>query len=238
MNPLTSSLGRSFKAACETLSRDNSVRTVVLTGAGDRAFSAGGDFDFLRERANTTPARNVQVMRDFYDLYLTSIRQIGVPTLAAINGHAVGAGLCLALACDMRIAHPNAKLGLNFVKLGLTPGMAGSHLLPYLLSHQNAAYLLLTGRLIPASEAKDMGLVLRTADDPLESALRIAKEIAENSPVAVRAVTKTLRMRWEDGIERGLAREADTQAIAYASEDFKEGLDAVANKRTATFKDF
>jgi enoyl-CoA hydratase/carnithine racemase len=179
-------------------------------------------------------------MRHFYQTFL-SIRHLPVPTIAAINGHAVGAGACITLACDIRLMSLDAKFGLNFVKLGLTPGMGGSHTLSLLTNPQVAARIILTGDLVSATEAKELGMVLETYEDPeklMRGALDLARRIAANSPVAVRAATRTLRLRIDDGLERALWREADTQGLAYAGADMKEGLDAIKNKRTPLFKDF
>ena len=97
-----------------------------MTGAG-RAFSAGGDLSWLRQRARDTPSRNVEIMRNFYERFL-SIRRVPLPVVCAINGHAIGAGLCFAMACDIRVASERAKMGFTFVGLGLHPGMACTHL--------------------------------------------------------------------------------------------------------------
>lgn len=118
---------------------------MVLTGEG-RAFSAGGDLAWLRERASSDPRDNVDTMLAFYDRFLC-LRSLPVPIIAAINGPAVGAGLCLTLACDLRVAARSAKLGFTFVHLGLHPGMGCTHFLPKIAGPQTAARLLLSGAL-------------------------------------------------------------------------------------------
>eukprot|EP00842_Homolaphlyctis_polyrhiza_P000973 jgi/Hompol1/1877/HPOL_004978-RA len=221
------------------LGSDRSVRAVVLTGNG-RAFSAGGDLAFLRKRTQTSPIVNAEIMRGFYNLFLTPVINLPVPVIAALNGHAVGAGFCLALACDLRIAATNAKMGLNFVRIGLTPGMGGSFTLPILAGPQVAARMILTGDLITAAEAETYGLVLKhTIPERLkEESVELARRIASASPIAVRQTVKTLRMRFHDGaFERALQREADSQAIAYNSPDMVEGLDAIVQKRDPVFGD-
>ncbi|KXS18728.1 ClpP/crotonase [Gonapodya prolifera JEL478] len=238
LNALTEEVGDAFREAVATLSADDSVRAVVLTGAG-RAFSAGGDLGFLRDRITTTPQKNVEVMRQFYDRFL-SVRKLPVPVIAAINGHAIGAGFCLALACDMRVAAKPAKVGLNFTRIGMHPGMAGSHTLPILVGNQTASLLLLTGDLVSADDAARYGLVLSSVepDQVVAEAKKIAERIAKASPVAVRGTLKTLRMRVDDGLERALQREADSQAHGYASPDYPEGLDAIVEKRDPVFQAF
>ncbi|RKO84507.1 ClpP/crotonase-like domain-containing protein, partial [Blyttiomyces helicus] len=238
LNALTSPMGSEFMRICASLASIPVVRAVVLTGSG-RAFSAGGDLKFLWDRTRTPPDENAEIMRGFYGMFLGAVRTIPVPTIAAINGHAVGAGLCLALACDLRIAASNAKLGVNFVRLGLHPGMGATHTLPYLLPPQAAARLLLTGDLIDASEAASLGLVLKSvsADDLHAETLALARRIASASPVAVRATLKTLRIASGTGIDAALQREADAQAVCYAMQDMQEGLQAIEGKREPMFAD-
>jgi enoyl-CoA hydratase/carnithine racemase len=165
LNALTVDMGESFKSAVAALTvaaKDQLIRAVVVTGDGD-AFSAGGDLNWLADRHKTSPFKNSTVMVDFYNRFLC-IRNIGVPTIAAINGAAIGAGMCMTLACDVRIASRSAKLGFTFTKLGIHPGMGSSVLLPRLVSQEVASYLLLTGAIISGEEAHQKGLVLETVD--------------------------------------------------------------------------
>lgn len=132
LNALTVAMGDEFASAvAELKSNAAHISSVVVTGAG-RAFSAGGDVQFLRDRCNDTPSRNAVIMRDFYDRML-SIRTLPMPTICALNGHAIGAGLAFTLAADFRIAAENAQLGVTFTKLGIHPGMGSSHFLPKLI---------------------------------------------------------------------------------------------------------
>uniref|UniRef100_A0A7S2GRD6 Enoyl-CoA hydratase n=1 Tax=Octactis speculum TaxID=3111310 RepID=A0A7S2GRD6_9STRA len=199
-----------------------------MTGEG-RAFSAGGDLDFLRDRCRDKPERNAAVMRSFYRRFLSIRNSLTVPTISALNGPAIGAGLCVALATDIRVAHPDCKLGLTFVKLGLHPGMGGTHFLPQLVGPMHAARLLLTGDVITGEEAHRMGLVL-LAEDPVGHALELANRIALQDPGAVRMCTRSLRMSQDEGLERALWREADCQAHNYAT-SVEEGLAALVEKR-------
>jgi len=237
LNALNEKMGNVFEQKIDALKKDNSLRAVVLTGEG-KGFSAGGDLEFLQQRMKTSASENSAVMRRFYQRYL-SIRTLPVPTIAAINGPAVGAGFAICFACDFRIASNEAKMGFNFVRLGITPGMGSSYLLPALASRQSASLLLLTGDLISAQEALDHGLLLSVhpKDQVLAEALKIAGKIAFASPLAVRATTKTLRMQLDGQMETALMREADTQAHCYAGEDLKIGLEAVKAKKDPVFPD-
>lgn len=211
---------------------------VVITGAG-KAFSAGGDYGFLRERGKDTPARNAHLMRQFYDLYLR-VRKIPVPLIAAINGPAVGAGMCFAMAADMRIASTTARLGFTFVHIGLHPGMGSTFFLPKLVGPQIAARMLLTGELLKGNEAKEIGLVLDAVEESkvLSNAVELASKIASNAPIAVRTCVRTLRMNQDIGLEAALQREADAQAQCYGGTDFKEGVEAQVAKRAPVWTEY
>ena len=163
LNALTVNMGESFKEAValmSTAAKEQRIRAVVVTGDGD-AFSAGGDLNWLMERHHTSPFKNSTIMVDFYNRFLC-VRDIGVPTIAAINGAAIGAGMCMTLACDMRIAASSAKLGFTFAKLGIHPGMGSSLLLPRLVGQETASYLLLSGAILSGDEARQRGLVLES----------------------------------------------------------------------------
>jgi len=162
-----------------------------------------------------------------------------------MNGLAIGAGFCITLLCDMRVAREDARFGVNFAKIGMHAGMAGTYTLPTLVGQQVATYLLLTGDLVSAKEAQERGwgLFLSTvprdgAKTAVDEALELGRKIATSSPIAVRSMTKTLRMRLLDGgLERALQREADSQGHAYNLADYKEGIEAILNKREPVFQD-
>lgn len=236
LNALTESMGDQFRAQVERLRAKTDARALILTGAG-RAFSSGGDLDFLQERAESEAEANSQRMRSFYERFLC-IRDLAVPTIAAIQGPAIGAGLCLALACDIRIAANDAKLGFTFVKLGLHPGMAASHLLPAVVGHQIASRLLLTGDVIRGDEAMTMGLVAQTTStaDTFDAAVQMATRIAAAGPVAVRTCVRSLRLQQEAEMERALWREADAQAHCYATQDLREGIQSLRERRQPVFR--
>lgn len=244
LNAMSEAMGAAFSGALETLAQDPELRALVLTGAG-RAFSAGGDLDMLERMGRTGradpggPARraNSAAMGRFYRMFL-SLRGLPVPVIAALTGHAIGAGFCVALACDLRIAAREARLGLNFVKLGLHPGMAATWTLPRLVGPAVSADLLYSGRLVDGAEAERIGLVNRALprEDVLEDALATAAEIASAAPLAVRALRRSLAVSPHNDIERQLDLEAEAQAQNYESEDLEEGLRALREKREPLFK--
>lgn len=236
LNALTVPMGEAFQSALKGIDY-TAVNALVLTGEG-KAFSAGGDLEFLKARSRDSPSHNADVMRAFYSRYLQALRAVPVPTVAAINGHAIGAGLCLALGADVRLAAEGAKLGVTFVGLALHPGMAATYNLPRLIGPQLAARLLLTGDTVSGSEAAAMGLVAQATKDgeTVSAAAALAARMAAQAPLAVRATVKTLRQAQDEGLERALQREADAQAQSYASKDLAEGVDAVGSKRKPVWR--
>jgi len=243
LNALTVDLAAEFSQTVRHELKENlqnkDLRAVVLTGSG-RAFSAGGDIDWLIDRHNKSQDKeaNVKTMIGFYKSFLMPLRELPCPVIAAINGPAIGAGACVAVGgCDIRYASAKAKLAFNFTKIGLHPGMAGTHFLPRLIGPSKAADLLLTGRLINAQEALECGLVNKVCDDPLQDAMELALTLASTTSVsAVSETLMTLRRQQEAGLEDSMRREAEAQAITYATKDFLEGVTAVKEKRIPVFK--
>lgn len=234
MNAMSDEMTASWTDAIAALKGDPSVRCVVVTGAG-RAFSAGGNTTWLAESgALPTPALRDQMLT-FYRTWL-AIRDLEVPTIAAVNGAAVGAGLGIALACDIRYAARGAKLGASFVKLGLHPGMGISYLLPEVVGDAAARDLLLTGRLVDADEALRLGLVSRVIEpeDFLDEVLATAAQVAANAPLATRYTKVTLR-RQRTSLDETLQVEALAQPITFGTEDLQEGIAAVQARRAPSF---
>jgi enoyl-CoA hydratase len=236
-NAMTVEMGDALQAAARRLHGEQDLRAVVVTGEPP-AFSAGGDLGMLEDLARRTREEGfdaTETMREFYARFLT-LRDLPVPVIAAVNGHAVGAGLCVALACDLLLVAEDAKVGLNFAKLGLHPGMGGSWLLPRAVGRQQAARLLYTGRLVSGAEAAAIGMALEALpkEEVLPTALEMADEIAQASPVVVRQLKQTLGAPADD-LEGALAREAACQAVNYGTEDLVEGLAAGRERRSATF---
>ncbi len=241
-NAMTRAMGEAFSDRIAELVSDASIRAVILTGAG-RAFSAGGDMAMLDDLA-AQGERNPDLaqrpirdsMRSFYGLFL-SVRDLPCPTIAAINGHAIGAGLCVALACDTRFASSRAKLGLNFSTLGIHPGMAATWTLPRLVGPALAAELLYTGRIFGATEAAAMGLVNRAVEPEtlLATARSIAAEIAAASPIVTKGIKRALARSLDSDLEGQLEFEAREQSLCFGSRDALEGLAAAREKRTPKF---
>jgi enoyl-CoA hydratase/carnithine racemase len=196
----------------------------VLTGAGT-AFSAGGDIETLTKQLEWTLTENERYMKAFYRKYL-SLLSIEVPVIAAINGHAIGAGLSLALACDIRLAAETARMGVTFVNLGLHPGMATLHLLPLILGEARAADLILTGRLVEAREALAIGLVDRVhaPDTLMGAAVTLAKELAAKPGTAARTSKRALAARKLAGLDEALDRDAKLQAASFASSEMRAAI--------------
>ncbi|MCB0336083.1 MAG: enoyl-CoA hydratase/isomerase family protein [Bdellovibrionales bacterium] len=209
-------------------------RALILTGAG-RAFSAGGNLEMLKEKSNLSGEENRLRMLKFYDSFL-SLLSLDIPIIAAINGHAIGAGLCVASACDIRIAAEGSKLGFTFAKLGLHPGMGATFFLPRVVGVARANELLLTGRVVMAEEALAMGLVSKVckASDIVDQAKIIAHEILGCGPECIRQLLQSLRKN-STTLAAALEREALCQSINYASSEFKEGVQSVIEKRAAKF---
>jgi enoyl-CoA hydratase/carnithine racemase len=229
-NAMTPRMAEEFPQAVAELARDDALQVVVLTGRGS-AFCAGGDLDALYEQTGWSPERNRAAMGAFYRAFL-SILHLPVPTVAAINGPAIGAGLALALACDLRYAATDAKLGATYINIGLYPGMGATHLLPYHIGHARAAELLLTGRLLSAAEAEHLGLINRAVprEALAETVYGVAQEIAQKSPSAVRALKDALRRRMSDGLEAALDVEALAQTISFASTEMRSTLERLRHR--------
>src|SRR3954466_1288782 len=185
-NAMSDEMTASWLAAVAELAADRSVRAVVVTGAGS-AFCSGGNTSWIASEPDASVDHLRTRMIAFYRAWL-SIRRLEVPTIAAVNGAAIGAGLCLALACDLRYAAAGAKLGAPFVKLGMHPGMAATYLLPNVVGEAHARDLLLTGRTVDADEALRLGLVSRVLEPAsfLEDVLEVAAGIAGTAPIASR----------------------------------------------------
>lgn len=215
--------------------RARGLAAIILTGSG-KAFSAGGDLKMLDGKRALSGEENRLRMLGFYDSFLR-IRDLGVPLIAAINGAAIGAGLCVASACDIRIAAKGSKLGFTFVRLGLHPGMGATYSLARVIGHAHAMELLLTGRVIEADEAYRIGLVSRVVapENIMTDALSIADELAAGGPEAVRQLLETLRAP-QGTLEQALQREAACQAVNYKSDEFAEGVRATIEKRKAIFR--
>jgi len=233
LNALNAKTIRELLAAVEDLSRDGSVRAVVLTGAGDKAFVAGAD---VAEMSGFTPER----AREFALLghqVCAAIEAAPQPWIAAVNGFALGGGCELALACDIRIASEHAKFGQPEINLGITPGFGGTQRLPRAVGDGWAKYLVLSGRYVRADEALRIGLVqvVVTKDELMTQAMTLAEELAGKSPLAMRYCKAAVQAASNSDVTTGQGIERDLFALAFASEDQSEGMNAFLEKRTPEF---
>ena len=235
VNALSAPLLEELEAEIDRLDADDSVRAIVLKGAGERAFVAGADiseFPSLRESATqeTGSARGIQKVGHRMDAART-------PFVAAIHGFCLGGGLELAMCCDIRVAAEDAQLGQPEIKLGLIPGGGGTQRLPRLVGMGRALLLNMTGEFIDGRTAYEWGLVERVSPraELDETALGIAKTIAERSPVAIGILRELSRTTRDLSLEEGLRREADGFRRCLASEDGLEGVTAFLEKREPQF---
>jgi enoyl-CoA hydratase/carnithine racemase len=233
-NGMTPELLDAFAEASAAARADAELRVLVVTGTGS-SFSAGADLKAGLQRGDDelAPAERSYAM---YAPFL-SLLDVEVPIIGALNGHAIGGGLGLALVCDLRIAALEGKYGANFVALGLAPGMAITHLLPRLVGPARAAELLFTGRLVDGAEAERLGLVNRAvpAAQVLEESLTLARAIAANAPFALRATKAALRRSVSLDARTAARAEAFDQAASLATQDAREGMAALLEKRKPAF---
>lgn len=219
--------------ALEELREDESVRVVVFTGAGDKAFIAGADIaEFAGRTANTQ--RDVMLGRSLF----TAIDSFPKPVIAMINGYCLGGGCELALACDLRIASETASFGQPEINLGIIPGGGGTQRLTRLVGEGKAMELILTGDIIDARAAYGFGLVnmVVPAADLESKTMELAMRIAEKSPIALRMAKEAVKIASRSNLDEGLRREVDLFALCFASEDKDEGVSAFLEKRKPVFK--
>jgi enoyl-CoA hydratase/carnithine racemase len=232
-NSLTMALLRELKGRVEAAACDRTLRVVVLTGQGDRAFCAGAD---LKERARMSPEEVHGFHAAVRDGF-SGIERAPQPFVAAINGAALGGGLELALACDLRVVAEGAEVGLPEVGLGIIPGAGGTVRLPRVVGVARAKDLILTGRRVGAAEALAMGLVSRVA--PLarlrEEALALAELVARNAPISLRQAKRAVDGGFDLPLDEALAFENRLYQDCLASKDRIEALRAFAEKRPPVF---
>ena len=202
-------------------------RVIVLTGAG-KAFCAGGDFDELTKLSETDPEQAAEQLYAGYQLMIRTIRSVDVPVIAAINGHAMGAGMDLALACDLRVASRNASLGQVWVRVGIIPGTGGAFWVTLLAGAARAAQMILTGEPIGATTAHEWGLVNEVTDEggAVDRAMEIAATIVANPPGAVAANKRALDEVIRPFYEAALDHAKKAQKVRFASDEFKAMLAA------------
>jgi len=233
MNALNIQTREEGAAALEELRADESVRVVVFTGAGEKAFVAGADIAEFAGRTAVTQ-RDVMTGRSLF----TAIDTFPKPVIAMINGYCLGGGCELALACDLRIAGERASFGQPEINLGIIPGGGGTQRLTHLVGEGKAMELILTGEIINAQTAYAYGLVnMVVPTEELEAkTLEIANRIAEKSPIALRMAKEAVKTASRSPLDEGLRREIDLFALCFSSEDKDEGVKAFMEKRKPDFK--
>ncbi|MFP5343403.1 MAG: enoyl-CoA hydratase/isomerase family protein [Candidatus Limnocylindria bacterium] len=236
LNLVTEALLHEFAAALAALeaAAPGDVRAVVVTGSGERAFSAGshvGEFEAQRGAAG-------RARHELESGVATRLARLPMPTIAAIEGNALGGGLELALCCDLRIASDRARLGLPEVRLAVVPGAGGTQRLPRVVGAARARELILTGKVLSADEAERIGLVHEVvpAGEAVARATAIAEEIAQRGPVAVREAKRLIDIATDTDIDSGLRAELDASDRVFATDDMLEGAASFFEKRAPEYR--
>jgi len=234
LNALNTQTLDELRRAMLELKQDDSVRVVILTGAGEKSFVAGADINELAVQTPTSGREHALTGQTVFDL----IERLGKPVIAAINGYALGGGCELAMACTLRLAADTAKLGQPEIALGLIPGYAGTQRLPRLVGKGAAMEMILTGAPIPADEAHRIGLVNRVvpAADLMRDARALAAQLAKNAPIAMRYIIDAVNSGREMPFADACRYEATLFGLVASTDDMKEGTTAFLQKRKPEFR--
>lgn len=238
LNAMNRKMTRELVDVCQQVEEDSGIRIAIFTGAGEKAFSAGMD---LKERAETAFSpieRRQQKLTNKIYTQARAVAAITKPTIAAIRGYCVGGGLEFALACDMRVAAEDAKLGLTEVRRGIIPGAGGTQRLTRAVGVTKAMEMCLTGDTVSGLEAKSLGLVNNAvpSGDVLRTAEDLAGRILKGAPMSVAFIKEAIKKGVELPLEEGLRLEADLSALIGSTEDAKEGPRAFAEKRAPVWQ--
>lgn len=219
--------------AFKTIAANPDIRTIILTGSGEKAFVAGAD---IAEFAHFSIQEGAQLAEQGQELLFDFVSNLKTPVIAAVNGFALGGGLELAMACHFRVASDNAKMGLPEVSLGVIPGYGGTQRLPQLVGKGRAMEMIMTAGMVAADEALRFGLVNHVVaqEELLDFCKGIAQKIARNSPTAIGQAIKAVNANFKDG-ENGFETEIKAFGKCFGTEDFKEGTTAFLEKRKAVF---
>lgn len=233
LNALNAEVIKQLAEAIDVAQTDSEVKTIVITGSGDKAFVAGAD---IKEFADYSGKKGKALAQQGQDLLFNRIERSAKPIIAAVNGFALGGGLELALACHIRIASDNARMGLPEVSLGVIPGYGGTQRLPQIVGKGKAMEMILSAKMMSADDAVACGLVnaVVSPDALLETAHKMARSIMKNSPRAVATAIQAILASYEDGIN-GFQEEINCFGASFETEDFKEGTQAFIEKRKPTF---
>ena len=233
LNALNTDVLRDLDKAVDAAAADSDVRVIVITGAG-RAFVAGADIQEMADLGMQEGRAFGQVGQVLF----RKIEKLEKPTIAAVNGFALGGGCELALCCDMRIASEQAIFGQPEVGLGIIPGFSGTQRLTAAVGKAKAAELILTAQNIDAAAALQMGLLNRVvpADRLMEETQQLAEKIAANAPLAVRWANSAIKRGMRTDFDTGISIESDLFGMCFATQDQKEGMHAFLERRKAEFK--
>ncbi|WP_455675495.1 enoyl-CoA hydratase [Pradoshia sp.] len=233
-NALSMALLKELQETLQTIKNKEEVRCVLLTGSGERVFCAGADLKERRELPEGEVKQAVSLIKETMNL----LEEIPQPTIACLNGSAFGGGLEMALACDIRIAAAEAKMGLTETTLGIIPGAGGTQRLPRTVGVAKAKEMIFTGKRITASEALDIGLVNAVVpqEELIKTGLQWASQIAANGPIAVRAAKKAINRSQDTDLIYGLEVENQCYQMTIPTEDRLEGLRAFQEKRKPVYR--
>jgi len=231
LNTMTPAMGQALSAVANYVNNTESIRVLILTGTGEKAFSAGSDIKVLDDYGSNWQLRNRVD-------YARNIWKIRKPVIAKIRGYCIGGGLEMALMCDIRYSTPDAKFGAGEIKLGWHGGAGNTQLLPRYMSTGRAMEMLLTGDMISATEAERSGLVDRifNGDELDQKVAELAGRIAGNAPIAVQLAKHLVRMSMSTAVDVGLAYENDAFAYCFTTQDSQEGRAAFVEKRAPHFQ--
>lgn len=233
LNALNKATIAELNKAFDALDQSESVRVIVITGSGEKAFVAGAD---ISEFAHFSVSEGAELAAQGQELLFDFVENLKTPVIAAINGFALGGGLELAMSSHFRIASDNAKMGLPEVSLGVIPGYGGTQRLPQLVGKGRAMEMIMTAGMISAEDAKNYGLVNHVVPQAelLDFCYGIAQKIMRNSPMAIGKAIKSVNANFKDGTD-GFKTEIKAFGQCFGTEDFKEGTTAFLEKRKAAF---
>ncbi len=231
-NSLSSQVLKDLRAALDDFREDDGVGVVAFTGAGEKAFAAGADIGELRQRTF------LDALASALQVFCDEVEGYEKPTIAAVNGYALGGGCELAMACDIRIASENARFGLPEVTLGILPGAGGTQRLSRLIGKGRAVEMILTGRMMGAEEGLSAGLVSKVVPQEglMDAVKDTAGQVLSKGPLAVRLAKLAVQAGYETDQRTGLLIERLAQAVLFTSEDKREGTSAFVEKRRPDFK--
>ena len=238
LNALTPAMREGILNAVMQADQDNKVRVIVLTGAG-RGFCSGGDVKAMNEaRALGSINPLDDRISPVRDRAVIAMRNASKPLIAAVNGPAAGAGMNIALACDIRIMSRDAKMGQTFARRGLHPDWGGTYFLPRLIGIAKAAEMIWTGRMASAEECLDLGIVSQLADpdELMDEVMALAKSFANGPPISIRLAKRAMYRNFDSSLEEALEFETFAQNVCAATKDAKEGIAAFVEKRDPEFK--